>query len=240
MGILFIVLTFGTFFVLKKDQPGKIGEPLPSPRQYVSPTTKASPSVSTVSGGLPSEINLNVPFTSQAPFQDWSLPYDEFCEEASTLMAASYIKGSPIIDPADANKKLLEIKAFEEKFFGFYEDTNTEQTAMILTNYYGIKNIKVLYEPTLDDIKKSLAGGKVVLLPAAGQLLGNPYYRQPGPIYHMLVLKGYTKDGNIITNDPGTRRGENYIYDASVLMNAMHDWNNGDILSGRKAVIIVG
>ena len=47
--------------------------------------------------------------------------------------------------------------------------------------------------------------GVPVLLPAAGRLLRNPYFSGQGPLYHMLVVKGYTRDGKIITDDPGTR-----------------------------------
>ena len=70
-------------------------------------------------------------------------------------------------------------------------------------------------------------------------MLGNPYYKQPGPIYHALVLKGYTKDGKFITNDPGTKRGADYLYDPQVILNAMHEWNSGDVEHGRKMAIVV-
>ena len=33
------------------------------------------------------EINLDIPFTSQAPSLNWDQPYQDFCEEASILMA---------------------------------------------------------------------------------------------------------------------------------------------------------
>ncbi len=55
----------------------------------------------------------------------------------------------------------------------------------------------------------------------------------------MLVLRGYTKDGYVITNDPGTKRGAQYAYRWSVLLNAIHDWNGGDVENGEKVVIVV-
>lgn len=42
---------------------------------------------------LPAEVNLDVPFTSQAPYKNWHHPYQDFCEEASALMAVRYVKG---------------------------------------------------------------------------------------------------------------------------------------------------
>jgi len=189
---------------------------------------------------LPKEINLKIPFTSQAPHQNWEFPYKEFCEEASVLMAASYAKNRPISGSDDADAKMLDIKDFEEKKFGFYEDTNAEETAVILREYFELSKVSVVENPTAKDIKTALAGGKAVIMPFAGRQLGNPYYQQPGPLYHMMVIKGYTKEGDFITNDPGTRRGADYIYSSDVIIKANHDWNNGDVDNGRKVMIVAG
>ena len=54
----------------------------------------------------------------------------------------------------------------------------------------------------------------------------------------MLVVRGYTDD-KFITNDVGTRKGENYQYDYDVLMNSIHDWNDGDVDNGQRVVIVV-
>lgn len=69
-------------------------------------------------------------------------------------------------------------------------------------------------------------------------MLGNPYFTPPGPIYHMLVIKGYNLT-EFITNDPGTRRGADYVYSYQTLMKAIHDWNNGNVESGKSATISV-
>ena len=57
----------------------------------------------------------------------------------------------------------------------------------------------------------------------------------------MLVIRGYTAKG-FITNDPGTRNGEEYFYTEEVLFNAIHDWNGSPdtIEAGRKVAISVG
>lgn len=240
--LMMTVLGGGAVFVWQKTSaPALIEEPIPSAQVYVSPTI--SPSLSPILDSkikIPDSINLAVPFTSQAPHKNWQDPYGELCEEASVLMAASYINGWTIPDPDYADKKLFDIKAFEEERFGYYKDTTAEETAVILKEFYGIKKVAVVYDPTADDIKRSLAEKKVVIIPAAGRLLGNPYFRRPGPLYHALVIKGYTKEGNFITNDPGTQHGADFIYSPDVLMNAVHDWNGGDVPSGRKVMIVVG
>ena len=222
-------------------EPKIIKEPLPSVSTYKpanTPLSTLKPVISNTS--LPAEINLAIPFTSQAPNQSWVAPYKEFCEEASTFMVSSYIKRQAITNPDFASQKMLEAKAFEEKRFGYYEDTSAQETAIILTEFYRVDKVKVIYEPKLEDIKQALAMGKAVIMPAAGRMLDNPYFQVPGPLYHMLVIKGYTKTGNLITNDPGTRHGADFIYTSEVLMNAMHDWNGGDVNNGRKVIIVIG
>ena len=75
-------------------------------------------------------------------------------------------------------------------------------------------------------------------MPAAGRELGNPNFTGEGPLYHMYVIRGYTAD-TFITNDPGTRNGENYIYAIDVVMNSIGDWNNGDPTNGAKRIFYI-
>ena len=129
---------------------------------------------------------------------------------------------------------------FEIKRLGFYEDTNADETAMILREYFDIAKVEVVPDPTPDAIKSDLAQGKAVIVPLAGRQLGNPYFQQPGPLYHMLVIKGYKRNGDFIVNDPGTRRGADYIYKPDIILNAVRDWNGGNVDTGRKVIIVVG
>lgn len=242
IAVLTIAVLGGGLFLVLKRGPEVIKEPIPSAQTYrTSVTVSLSPDKLLTTGYLlPSEVNLAVPFTVQAPNANWDEVHQEFCEEASMLMATSYIKGWDIPDADTADQKMFEIKAFEENRFGYYKDTTAEETAAIIREFYRIDKVKVVYDPTIGDIKEALNEKKIILAPAAGRQLGNPYFRQPGPLYHMLVIKGYTKEGNIITNDPGTRRGADFIYNPNILLNAIHDWNGGDVDHGRKVVIIVG
>ena len=71
-------------------------------------------------------------------------------------------------------------------------------------------------------------------------MLKNPYYTQPGPERHKVVIIGYDPDNKeFITNDPGTRRGADYVYDGALLWDAIHDWNGGDVPQGAKVMIVV-
>lgn len=186
---------------------------------------------------IPEEINLEIPFTSQAPFGDWSYPFNHTCEEAAVLMVHYYLEGKTVIDPALARKELLGLIEYEKKNYGFHEDTSAEQTAQLIRDYYDYK-VKVYYDTSLEDIKKELVKGSPVIVPTAGRLLNNPYFTPPGPIYHMLVVKGYTPT-EFITNDPGTKRGADYTYSYQTLMKAIHDWNNGDVENGKTVIISI-
>ncbi len=191
-------------------------------------------------GKLPAEVNLDVPFTTQAPNSNWDMPYQEACEEASAIMVDGYYRGEHGKIPVDrADKAILDLVAFEKKNYGFYEDTTAEQTAKFIKEAYGYTRVIVKPLTSVEEIKKPLALGYPVIIPFAGKMLGNPNYKNGGPPYHMLVIRGYTGD-KFITNDPGTRKGEGYLYDPLTIMNAAHDWTGSkDTVSSGKAYIIV-
>ena len=188
---------------------------------------------------LLAEINLAVPFVSQAPLGNWDAVHEETCEEASALMLNGFYKKEKYTRQ-QMEDELQRIIAWEKDNLGFFEDTTAEETARFMQEIYNLKAV-VVYDVTIEDIKKELAAGHPVIIPAAGKVLPNPYFSNGGPVYHMLVLKGYTKDGKFISNDPGTNTlGENFTYKFNDLYNAIHDWvKDGDILTGRKAMIVV-
>lgn len=186
---------------------------------------------------IPEEINLDVPFTVQAPYAVWDERHKEACEEAAILLVHYFWQGKKFTKEI-AEEELQKMIDFQIEKHGDYKDTDSKETAQLIKDLWGYKKVEVKYDITLDDIKKEVSQGRPVILPAAGRELKNPYFRRPGPLYHMVVVKGWTKD-KIITNDPGTKRGENYTYDPDVLYDAVHDWNDGDIYNGRKAMIVI-
>ncbi len=181
-----------------------------------------------------------VPFTSQAPLGSWAQPWQDFCEEASVVMAAHFIWGVPLT-PKLAETEMQIIKQYEEIVFKRYKDTSTAETGAILTYLFGFKNISVRGINTALDIKEELERGSIVIAPVAGRLLKNPYFTAPGPLYHMLVIRGFDDNKNtFITNDPGTRRGNGLAYNQELLLAAIHDWNGGDVMNGEKKIVAVG
>jgi len=182
-------------------------------------------------------INLDIQFYAQAPYADWSMPYQEACEEASLILAYNFVSGIDMTKE-EFHQELLDLIDWETSYFGSYEHTTIAQTAEMLSQYYGFGSWKILENPTIDDLKNEIANGNPIVAPFAGRLLGNPNYTGLGPLYHMMVLKGFDSE-NIITNDVGTRNGHNYQYPYDVLMNALHDWDDIDITSGAKNVLVL-
>jgi hypothetical protein len=129
---------------------------------------------------------------------------------------------------------------------GYQLDTTAAETAKILTEYFGL-SVRLSRDVTVDRIKYEIAQGNLVIIPAAGRLLNNPNFKAPGPIYHMLVIKGYNSS-EFITNDPGTRKGNGYRYSYATILNAIHDWNHelasdgmtdAEMAQGEKVIIVV-
>lgn len=188
---------------------------------------------------IPEKIRIDVPFTSQAPYGVWDERHEESCEEASLLMVAKYLSGESLT-PEIAEKEIQEMIDFQIEGCGDFKDSDMDKVSRLAKYFYKIENLKVIYDFEKEDIKKELAKGNPVIVPTAGRLLGNPYFTLPGPLYHNLVLIGYDED-NIITNDPGTKRGKGYTYNIDILYNAIHDFpgKKEDIEYGRKAMIII-
>lgn len=190
-------------------------------------------------GSLPSQKHLLVPFTTQAPQANWDMPYQEACEEASILMVSGYYKGDTgTYVSSTADRMILDLIAFEELKFGFGPDMTAQQTAHVIELFDSSLDAEVFFVTSTDSIKNYVARGIPVIVPADGKTLPNPNFRNGGPVYHMLVITGYTEK-EFITNDPGTRKGYDYVYTQEELMNSIHDWNSGDVPNGDRVMLIV-
>ena len=188
---------------------------------------------------LPLSYNLNIPFTMQAPYSDWSEPWQNTCEEANILMVRYYYQGQTLTKKI-AKAELEKLINWQNQNFGSYVDTDIQQMAEMAEKIWNYKT-QIIDNPTVKQIKTTIAEGMPVIMPTAGRELKNPYFANLGPVYHMVTVKGYTADGKFITNDPGIGKGHNYLYDSAVLMNAMHDWNGNEenILQGAKRILII-
>jgi len=179
---------------------------------------------------------LDIPFTSQAPFEEWDNSiYQDGCEEAASIMVVYWAleKG---LNKEIANKEIVAISEYETENFGGFIDTSAVDTIKrIIQGYFGYNGVLVREGVVLSDIINEIEKGKAVIVPANGRLLGNPYFTPPGPERHNLVIRGYDSETKeFITNDPGTKRGEIYRYDEQVLFNAIRDYPTGNHLPIEK------
>lgn len=187
---------------------------------------------------IPGEINLDVPFTSQAPEGDWSQPWQDACEEAAVLMLDAYYKEYGL-SPLFAKDELVKMVDWEEGVHGWGRSIELTKIQAVYEWFAGerAQKTEILENPTVDELKQFIANGHPVLVVADGKVLPNPHFQNGGPEYHALIIRGYTED-SFITNDPGTRFGENFVYAYDDLMNAIRDWNGGDVKSGRRVVLV--
>lgn len=198
-----------------------------------------SSAMSAAVGSAPSlpGILIRVPFSSQAPFANWDALHEEACEEMSLIMVEHFLEGTDLT-PDDAEIQLQSLVAWERDH-GYGEDVTIAELGEIARTLYRSRT-RVLTDVTEESLKAELAARHPVIVPAAGRLLRNPFFSGDGPYYHMLVIVGYTGEG-FITNDPGTKRGEQYFYPTSVLLGAIHDWVGVKerIAEGPKRALVV-
>ncbi len=219
--------------------PEPTAQPVIEPPPALDPdNSRATPLQPTTAeiATLPESFNLAVPFTSQAPFGVWDVFHEETCEEASFLMAHAFYEGVTSFDPNEADAVFYDMFAVQNQM-GFGYSIDAAQSAAFVNKYYE-QEVTIYNDPSPELIKSLVASGKPVIVPAAGRELGNPFFTGEGPLYHMLVIRGYTET-TFITNDPGTRHGQNYVYDIDVFMAAIGDWNNGDPVHGAKRVFVI-
>lgn len=189
---------------------------------------------------LPKQINLDVPFTSQAPEKNWDQPWQDACEEAAVLMLAAYYKGFGL-SPLFAKDEIIKMVHWEEeKGWGRSIDIEkiAELTGVFVTKQLQDKKVHIIENPTVDQIKTYVADGTPVYVVADGKVLPNPHFKNGGPEYHALIIRGYTED-SFITNDPGTQFGKNFSYRYNDLMMSIRDWNGGKVKEGRRVVFVI-
>ena len=250
LGILSLILVLGWVGfsnrqTLREAYKHSTQEPIPAAVTYATftttPTTppkkETTPPVKT-EPPAPTQLNLKMPFVPQAPFKVWDAVHEDTCEEASMVMMQAYLNGETSLTTAEMDRRLLELVDYQNTEYGDFKSTDAKRVAEIMIKHLGIKGARVLPLSSPRDIERELRAGRPVLLPASGKALHNPNFKNGGPSYHMLVVKGFMP-GKFITNDPGTRLGENYIYDEPALFDAVHDWNNGDVINGAKVMIVV-
>ena len=196
-------------------------------------------------------VNFDVSFASQAPLGKWDDLHNESCEEAALIMAKYWLDKKELT-PEIMEKEILAMVDWQIKNWGGHYDLNVENVVRLGQDYLGLQKIYYTQINSINDVKYELSKDNLVIVPTAGRLLKNQYYRQPGPVYHALVVKGYGGE-KIITNDPGTKRGKDFAYAYQNFLDSIHNWpfelgekenlskdeKAVEILKGGKMMIVV-
>ncbi len=164
---------------------------------------------------IPSEKLLDVPYICQNPFRNeggWDF-HDESCEEAALLQSYLFLSGETVTaEQADQIFRDMINWQEEKENFGEHKDLYGKDMKRFIEGYYDLSSEQVvhLFDLNKKIIQKVIHTGYPIIVPIKGELLKNPFYPHPG--YHMLTVIGYSEDV-VITNDVGTKRGEQYPYE---------------------------
>lgn len=185
--------------------------------------TKTNMVKNSTSSETPARVVLQVPFSKQAPTNNWTR--NEDCEETSVTMANAFLSGNTSNELAadEALKSIENLKIWEEANLGYNVDTGAMATTRMAEGAFGM-NVTHMNGFTEQDLKQALIDGHPILLPIDARQLKNPQYQNSGPQYHMIVIRGYTET-KFIVNDPGLSAGNGNEYTFAELQNAAADWN---------------
>ena len=247
--ILIILIIIGGFFWYQQKEPAVIEIDLPAAQEYQDFSFRQAQDLATTTLDVaqeievieeevdlgveekketeeivpPAAINLALPFTSQAPTANWEQPFQDASEEASVLMVDYYYQNKIMPDPVETENILTEMVDWQIANWGDHHNLTMQELATFVTTTFGYQT-ELIPDLTADKIREYLQLGQPVIVPADGHRLDNPYFSGDGPEYHMLVVKGY-QDDYFITNDPGTKRGTNFVYTTENLFASIAEWN---------------
>lgn len=166
----------------------------------------------------PEQIFKTVPFTTQAPVGAWaSNPWNQMAEEAVILMAQAWSQGESELAPSRAVDELLAMAEWEKAKWGSYGDNTAQQILEIFQEFYG--NQKSYLSNDLTLLNEEVQNGSLIILLVRGEKLNNPYYSDPAPENHILLLTDYIESSDsFLAHDPGTSRGRSFEYTKETLL----------------------
>jgi hypothetical protein len=190
----------------------------PEPIPTVGPGTEATPVA------LPDHVLLQVPFTTQAPLNNWA-QHQESCEAANLTMLWLYWNRdkSIVIDPHSADGYITMIDGWKSQ-----ADLNDTMVGELALQHWGYEYRLVPNDPKT--IAEQLAAGRPLLAEVRTHGLGNTHYpgysshyEQTGwSVPHFVTIIGYDQSG-VWLNDPGISWGRGYHVTYAQLTHAIDD-----------------
>ncbi|HSP08130.1 MAG TPA: C39 family peptidase [Candidatus Dormibacteraeota bacterium] len=189
-------------------------QPIPTSEPAVIPTPEA----------LPDHVLLQVPFTTQAPLNNWA-QHQESCEAANLAMVVAYWQHDQavVIDPHAADATIRQIDSWKPQ-----PDLNDTMMGELAQQHFGYTYRIVPNDPHV--IAEQLSAGRPLLAEVRTHGLGNAHY--PGytshyeqtswSVPHFVVIIGYDSAG-VWLNDPGISAGRGYHISYAQLTHAIAD-----------------
>ncbi len=180
---------------------------------------------------LPKEKEINVKFYSQFPLDiatwiKYHEPYQNFCEESSLLNWYYYLVWK---EPnlKEYNKDLLKLKELEDLLFEFwYKHTSIQDTLKLLIAFQDKQKVfwEIIENPTIQIIKEHISKWDLIIAPLYWKWLSNNLFRGWWPIYHNLIIKGYTEQ-NFITNEVWISKWDWFMYNQEELIKNIYNYD---------------
>ena len=171
---------------------------------------------------LPAQVLLQVPFTTQAPLNNWA-QHQESCEAATLTMLTSYWQhnAAVVIDPHAADASINQIDRWKSQ-----PDLNVTMMGELAEAHFGYTYRLVPNDPKV--IAEQLSAGRPLIAEVRTHALGNPrypgystHYEQNGySVPHFILVIGYDGTG-VWLNDPGISWGRGYHISYAQLAHAI-------------------
>jgi hypothetical protein len=186
------------------------------------PTIEAAPQAEPSPIPLPAQVLLQVPFTTQAPLNNWD-KHQESCEAATLTMLVAYWQhnGSVVLDPRAADASINQIDSWKSQ-----PDLNVTMMGQLAEQHFNMTYQVVPNDPKV--IAEQLAAGRPLIAEVRTHALGNSrypgyssHYEQNGwSVPHFILVIGYDATG-VWLNDPGISWGRGYHISYAQLAHAI-------------------
>jgi hypothetical protein len=202
-----------------------VARPLPGAvKVHAMPVPRVGPGTEVTPVALPDHMLLQVPFTTQAPLNNWA-QHQESCEAANLTMLYFYWtnRQDVVIDSHAADNLINQIDRWKPA-----PDLNDTMLGELAQQRFGYAYRIVPNDPQV--IAEQLSAGRPLLAEVRTHGLGNSHYpgysshfEQTGwSVPHFVTIIGYDSSG-VWLNDPGISAGRGYHISYAQLAHAIDD-----------------
>ena len=202
-----------------------VARPLPgATKVHALPMPTVGAGTEVTPAALPDHMLIQVPFTTQAPLNNWA-QHQESCEAANLTMLYEYWnKNSDVVINANtADGMIRQIDSWKPQ-----PDLNDTMLGQLAQQHFGYTYRILPNDPKV--IAEQLSAGRPLLAEVRTHGLGNSHYpgytnhfEQNGySVPHFVTIIGYDSSG-VWLNDPGISWGRGYHISYAQLTHAIED-----------------